>query len=39
MPKTHCFLISETNTQAPLYEICDQLKNIVPDKIKKSEFI
>lgn len=32
-------ILNDKDIIRKLYEICDQLKNIVPDKIKKSEFI
>lgn len=32
-------ILNDKDIIRTLYEICDQLKNIVPDKIKKSEFI
>lgn len=32
-------ILNDKDIIRTLYDICDQLKNIVPDKIKKSEFI
>ena len=32
-------ILNDKDIIRTLYEVCEQLKNIVPDKIKKSEFI
>ncbi len=32
-------VLNDTDIIRTLYEVCDQLKNIIPEKIRKSEFV